>query len=597
MKKKVLSLIALGALTLLWSCSNGFEERVGQVHSSDGKTYLVIDSASVASRSVNPGESDTDTSKLTDFVLKGTPENGSETELATTNSLVELKEKQIEIITGNWSFTLTAKLYGIDFSGTTTAEIKVGEINTISFELKSVQTYGGINITVVFDADPNLTEVVATLKNPDKSSITGIEPITVEKADFTEIKDDNDVVTGYSVVYSRLASDENERLASGSYYLVFDFYAEGTTDPINSIPYVVNIADGITTTYSQTVKLNETYTITYFLDGSELESAETRPEKYSRKSEAVTLPTMSKEDYAFAGWYTDNEFTSPITEIPTGSTGNIKLYACFINSIIVNAEGTADANVAAGEAVDSITTALGKIQSYATVIDWTILIDGKVEGTTTLGLQDMYATSLTIMGAHKNTDENYTDILDGGSVFAETQAGATIKGSIFTIYNSCVPITIKNLKITHGNSSRGYGGAFDTNGTVTLDDGTWITDNHTYYDGGAIMNTDNATLTIKAGVRIDNNSASDSGGAIRNAGTLIIEGGEIMDNTSGRAVIQQEGTMIIKGSPIFGEGQNIGLAAYYPFTAYWVTVDGELDSNIPVITIAPGSFTDYKGKV
>ncbi|MBQ7158842.1 MAG: leucine-rich repeat protein, partial [Treponema sp.] len=47
----------------------------------------------------------------------------------------------------------------------------------------------------------------------------------------------------------------------------------------------------------------------------------------------------------------------------------------------------------------------------------------------------------------------------------------------------------------------------------------------------------------------------------------------------------------------FGEGQNIGLAAYYPFTAYWVTVDGELDSNIPVITIAPGSFTDYKGKV
>ena len=609
MKKSFLSVLAFFTFIFtFFSCSDGLNDYAKKTESADGKTYLVVGSASMVQRTL---KTKIDLDDLSSFVLKRSLDSDQEEVLASADSLEELKKEQIEIEVGLWDFTLSAQYTEPDsastitFSGSTSEEIEAGKVNSISFALEAEDSFGGLSITVEFEIDKSVSRIETLLTKLDTGA--EIETKTIE-ADSFELEtgtDSSGTASKYAVTYSRNAADENERLEKGYYHLVLDFYADGLTEKLNTLDYYIRVTGGLTTNYKQTVLLNEIYTITYNDGDGELASGETKALKYSSKSESIVLPKMEKEGYVFMGWYEDENFTQPISRIEQGSRGDKNIYAAYINSITVSANGSANADIVTGQPVDSINTAVSKIKSYSgSDVDWTILVDGVVPCVTTLSLTSEYANSLTFAGVHdgvlreeKNEGENYYDALDGGSVFAETQAGATIKGSIFTIYDYCVPITIKNLKITHGNSSRGYGGAFDTNGTVTLDDGTWITDNHTYYDGGAIMNTDNATLTIKAGVRIDNNSASDSGGAIRNAGTLIIEGGEIMDNTSGRAVIQQEGTMIIKGSPIFGEGQNIGLAAYYPFTAYWVTVDGELDSNIPVITIAPGSFTDYKGKV
>ena len=609
MKKSFLSVLAFFTFIFtFFSCSDGLNDYAKKTESADGKTYLVVGSASMVQRTL---KTKIDLDDLSSFVLKRSLDSDQEEVLASADSLEELKKEQIEIEVGLWDFTLSAQYTEPDsastitFSGSTSEEIEAGKVNSISFALEAEDSFGGLSITVEFEIDKSVSRIETLLTKLDTGA--EIETKTIE-ADSFELEtgtDSSGTASKYAVTYSRNAADENERLEKGYYHLVLDFYADGLTEKLNTLDYYIRVTGGLTTNYKQTVLLNEIYTITYNDGDGELASGETKALKYSSKSESIVLPKMEKDGYVFMGWYEDENFTQPISRIEQGSRGDKNIYAAYINSITVSANGSANADIVTGQPVDSINTAVSKIKSYSgSDVDWTILIDGVVPCVTTLSLTSEYANSLTFAGVHdgvlreeKNEGENYYDALDGGSVFAETQAGATIKGSIFTIYDYCVPVTIKNLKITHGNSSRGYGGAFDTNGTVTLDDGTWITDNHTYYDGGAIMNTDNATLTIKAGVRIDNNSASDSGGAIRNAGTLIIEGGEIMDNTSGRAVIQQEGTMIIKGSPIFGEGQNIGLAAYYPFTAYWVTVDGELDSNIPVITIAPGSFTDYKGKV
>ena len=608
MKKSFLSVLAFFTFIFaFFSCSDGLNDYAKKTDSADGKTYLVVGSASMVQRTL---KTKIDLDDLSSFVLKRSLASGQEEVLASADSLEELKKEQIEIEVGLWDFTLSAQYTEPDsastitFSGSTSEEIEAGKVNSISFALEAEDSFGGLSITVEFEIDKSVSRIETLLTKLDTGA--EIETKTIEADSFVleTGTDGSGTASKKAVTYSRNAADENERLEKGYYHLVLDFYADGLTEKLNTLDYYIRVTGGLTTNYKQTVKLNETYSITYNDGDGKLASGETKALKYSSKSESIVLPKMEKEGYVFAGWFEDENFTQPISQIEQGSRGDKNIYAAYINSVTVSANGSANADIVTGQHVDSVDSAITKIREFATPIDWTILIDGVVPCVTTLSLTSEYANSLTFAGVHdgvlreeKNEGENYYDVLDGGSVFAETQAGATIKGSIFTIYDYCVPITIKNLKITHGNSSRGYGGAFDTNGTVTLDDGTWITDNHTYYDGGAIMNTDNATLTIKAGVRIDNNSASDSGGAIRNAGILIIEGGEIMDNTSGRAVIQQEGTMIIKGSPIFGEGQNIGLAAYYPFTAYWVTVDGELDSNIPVITIAPGNFTDYNGKV
>ena len=69
------------------------------------------------------------------------------------------------------------------------------------------------------------------------------------------------------------------------------------------------------------------YTITYELDGGT--NAEANPAKYTIETETITLADASKTGYTFDGWYSDVEFTTKVTEIAKGTTGNITLYAKF----------------------------------------------------------------------------------------------------------------------------------------------------------------------------------------------------------------------------------------------------------------------------
>ena len=45
------------------------------------------------------------------------------------------------------------------------------------------------------------------------------------------------------------------------------------------------------------------------------------------ETETITLKDPVKPGYTFGGWYKDGEFTTQVTEIPQGTTGNITLYA------------------------------------------------------------------------------------------------------------------------------------------------------------------------------------------------------------------------------------------------------------------------------
>ena len=67
------------------------------------------------------------------------------------------------------------------------------------------------------------------------------------------------------------------------------------------------------------------YTITYELDGGT--NAPENPAGYNVETGTITLKDPVKTGYTFAGWYKDGGFTTQITEITQGSTGNITLYA------------------------------------------------------------------------------------------------------------------------------------------------------------------------------------------------------------------------------------------------------------------------------
>ena len=617
MKKLLIFLLSLALAGIFVSCNDGIDSDSEALRASaDGKTYLVIGGASLGRNVVTPKTASKE--DLVNFSLTGTFEE--ETEAVTfvkaeeAPTFEELGNKQIEIEAGNWTFTLSAELNSIPFSDTKSIEIKAGVVNTLSFDLKADSSYGGgISVTLNFPLDKSINSVVAKLSDP--SGTNEIETKTFELADFAEVKDTDGEVKEYSVTYSRDLSEEASRISAGSYYLVFDFMAEGTSVPLNSFPYYVRVVSGFTSSAVDSVKLNETYSITYsyFANGEALEATDSSigiadspegfvfPAKYSRKSDTISLPAMAKSvtegeaGYAFAGWFEDADFTKPITEIASGSTGNKTLYAAFINRITVSANGKADASVVSG-AVDSIGTAISKIENYkATDVDWTILIDGKVvlEGLQ-LTVSSSYAKSLTFAGLHENSGNDYIDSIDGGVVGA-TNADA-IDGTILVIVEYCVPVTVKNLKVTHG------GCAFENKGKLTLDDGAWITDNHSWMAGG-INNCNSAILTMKEGSRITNNSASMRGGGICNTATVIMEGGEISGNVSpaGAGVCHYGTDFIISGNASIPMGDDPENPQDFYFMAdggaYPITVAGGLTDDNSIYLTFGGAYDRYTENV
>ncbi|MDE6014987.1 MAG: InlB B-repeat-containing protein [Acetatifactor sp.] len=75
----------------------------------------------------------------------------------------------------------------------------------------------------------------------------------------------------------------------------------------------------------------KTYKITYELDGGTNDGND-NPGTYTAKTETIILKAAVKEGYVFDGWYKDTEFKEEVKEIVKGSTGDITLYAKWVES-------------------------------------------------------------------------------------------------------------------------------------------------------------------------------------------------------------------------------------------------------------------------
>lgn len=96
----------------------------------------------------------------------------------------------------------------------------------------------------------------------------------------------------------------------------------GYTKPYESI--IFGDTKEITLIYTPIV-----YTITYDLSAYGLNKGD-NPDTYTVESDTITLNDANKKTESsviFAGWYKDSGYTTKVTQIPKGSTGNITLYA------------------------------------------------------------------------------------------------------------------------------------------------------------------------------------------------------------------------------------------------------------------------------
>ena len=98
----------------------------------------------------------------------------------------------------------------------------------------------------------------------------------------------------------------------------------------------------------------ESYTITYELDGGT--NAPENPAGYNVETGTITLKDPAKAGYTFEGWYKDGEFTTQVTEITQGTTGNITLYAKWLENYTITYELNGGTNASENPASYNVET-------------------------------------------------------------------------------------------------------------------------------------------------------------------------------------------------------------------------------------------------
>ncbi|MCR4630277.1 MAG: BspA family leucine-rich repeat surface protein, partial [Treponema sp.] len=271
-----------------------------------------------AARTIKPVFSDDNISSIT---LTGKKDGATtETTLGSWDTPSELQAASVSIEPGSWDFTLSLLMNGCSFSGTASEVISSGDDISLSFELSSSVTYGGIDFTLFLNGSAEYIE--ATLYDINGSEV--VEP-TVLSVEVSGAKT--------YIHYTRDINSSSEQLAIGTYRLKINFFTYSDKALMqNSYSAIVNVAAGFVSSAEQTINLNDIYKVSYNLDGGELPAGALMPERYSSISETIILVEPEKENFVFDGWYTTSTFTGePVTKIAKGSSGDTILYAKFVS--------------------------------------------------------------------------------------------------------------------------------------------------------------------------------------------------------------------------------------------------------------------------
>ena len=203
---------------------------------------------------------------------------------------------------------------------------------------------------------------------------------------------------------------------------------------------VTEIATGSTDPKEFFAKFSDaiTYDISYTLDGGTNDA--NNPADYTVETATITLADATKDGYTFEGWYSDAAFTADneVTEIATGSTGDVILYAKF-DAITYNITYTLDggtnaANNPADYTVETATITLAEASKDGYTFegwysDATFTTDNEVTeiATGSTGHKEFFAKFSDAI----TYDISYT--LDGGTNAANNPADYTVETATITL--------------------------------------------------------------------------------------------------------------------------------------------------------------------
>ena len=403
MKRKIFSVLAAVTALALSSCS-----MFNTVDSYDDDADSYIKISVNESRAALPSVSGTD--DFDKFTLTGSADGGTEVNKnwqteGTDTAYKQMTADRIDVTKGkDYVFTLTAQKGGAVWKGSTTKTIGGGK-NSIAFvlSLSSFSQDGSGSVLVTLAVPDAVKAVEAALKTADETEVVSVSGTPLTFADG-------------KATYS--ASD----IDSGSYMLIFTLYgdAEKTLKLADWREYV-GITDDITSSSSPEIKTNaeleSIYTLTFNLNDGTMAGAV--PGSFTRYSDAIKLPTAEsviKNDYAFDGWYDNEELTgNAVTTLPAGTVGNKTFWAKWSDANRINLS-TLTAN---------------------TVVEDGMILTGKL----------LRNIKITIADGAKVTLDNVT--INGADEYSCKWAGITLEGDATLILKEDTTNTVKGFYSTY----------------------------------------------------------------------------------------------------------------------------------------------------
>ena len=332
---KTLKAFALAfALVAVLSCKNGVEPEQNVKDDNKATISLKIHNLdeyklekAKTERTVNPV---IELNELTDFVLSGAKTGATQTQLASFDTLADLPESidvPFEATTEEWTFTLTAKKGYSVISGSTAKTLQTGNNELeIAVSLEDfAEGTGNFAITVDFSSAVNcdtITSATAYIVEKNNSSSLPMNEMTFSSTDFQ-----------YDYKFTYIG----EGYYDGTYRAVIKLYKGEYV--LGYWQDLINISDSLTSSATATIdKLNKAYSVDYFIwraDEPGDNTLDFEPQ-YVIPETQKTLPVPSRDDYAFMGWYTDYDLTTPVV-LPL--TQDTNLYA-YWESLIPPADGS-----------------------------------------------------------------------------------------------------------------------------------------------------------------------------------------------------------------------------------------------------------------
>ena len=202
-----------------------------------------------------------------------------------------------------------------------------------SYGIVNAISEGTANITATTDNGLTAVCTVTVTLSTRGEDFVSVEGLEITGASSTEIQLDGALTLSVIVLPENATNPNVIWTSTNPSVASIDDTGKVTLNHAGQVTFIATSeSTGISTEFTMTVLPipAKTYTITYHLDGG-VNSAN-NPDSYL-DGDAFSFENPTKEGYIFDGWFTDAQYTNPISGITKDTTEDITLYAKWTEEI------------------------------------------------------------------------------------------------------------------------------------------------------------------------------------------------------------------------------------------------------------------------